>query len=392
MFPADDCASPPPVSPPMSRALALAAQALHRSAPNPRVGCVLCDAQGAILGEGATQMVGGAHAEIMALRDAAAKGHDTQGASAYVTLEPCAHFGRTGPCCDALIAAGIHKVVAALQDPNPRVAGQGFARLRAADLVVEVGDGAAQAWEMNLGFFSRMLRARPWVRAKVAASLDGITALPNGKSQWITAAPARDDGHAWRARACVILTGSGTVLADNPRLDVRAIATQRQPAVAIIDSRLQTPPEAALFTTVQRQIYIYTTPAHAQSSKAQALRARGAQLVPLPGVQGQVDLSAVLADMAARLHINEVHVEAGQRLNAALLRCNLVDEWLCYLAPKLLWQGAGWAAMAPLHQLHEASVLQFQSVQPVGSDLRLLLRQPGASGFGACTTARAQRA
>jgi diaminohydroxyphosphoribosylaminopyrimidine deaminase/5-amino-6-(5-phosphoribosylamino)uracil reductase len=196
----------------MPRALSLAAQGLRLTSPNPRVGCVIVGTAGQILGQGHTQRAGGAHAEIMALRDAAERGLSVQGATVYVTLEPCAHQGRTGPCCDALIAAGVGKVVASLEDPNPKVAGQGFARLRAAGIAVEVGPGAAESRELNIGFFSRMIRKTPWVRLKVAASLDGQTALENGASQWITSEPARVDGHAWRARACAVLTGIGTVL------------------------------------------------------------------------------------------------------------------------------------------------------------------------------------
>ena len=191
---------------------------MQLSNPNPRVGCVITDAQGDILGRGHTQQAGGPHAEVMALRDAVRHGHATQGAVAYVTLEPCCHHGRTGPCCDALIAAGISKVVASIADPNPQVAGRGFARLVAAGVAVEVGPGAAASRELNIGFFSRMIRESPWVRMKVAASLDGKTALANGESQWITSADARADGHAWRARACAVLTGIGTVLKDNPKL------------------------------------------------------------------------------------------------------------------------------------------------------------------------------
>ena len=228
------------------QALGLATQALFLSNPNPRVGCVITSPTGEIVGQGSTQRAGGPHAEIMALRDALARGQDLQGATAYVTLEPCSHHGRTGPCCDALIAAGITRVVASLADPNPLVSGQGFARLRAAGIEVSVGEGAQESFELNIGFFSRMVRKTPWVRMKMAASLDGTTALPNGESQWITSSGARADGHAWRARACAVLTGIGTVLEDNPRLDVRDVATPRQPHVVVVDSLLQTPPDARL--------------------------------------------------------------------------------------------------------------------------------------------------
>lgn len=367
-------------SPWMAQAQELAASALFRTSPNPRVGCVIVDSQGRLLGQGATQPAGQAHAEVMALRDARTRGHSTEGATAYVTLEPCAHHGRTGPCCDALVEAGIGKVVASLADPNPRVGGQGFERLRAAGVEVEIGDGADQAWELNLGFFSRMLRGRPWVRAKVAASLDGITALSNGQSQWITSAEARHDGHAWRARSCAILTGIGTVLADNPRLDVREVETFRQPTLIVADSQLQTPPDAALFAA-QRKVVIYTAVSDLASSRALALVERGAQLLCTPDGQGRVDVRAMIHDLA-RLEVNELHVEAGHRLNAALVEAGLVDEWLAYLAPKLLWGGAGWADVPSLSRLADAQAMSFQSVASVGDDLRVILRKVGADRLG----------
>ncbi|MBK0110554.1 MULTISPECIES: bifunctional diaminohydroxyphosphoribosylaminopyrimidine deaminase/5-amino-6-(5-phosphoribosylamino)uracil reductase RibD [unclassified Delftia] len=364
----------------MAQAIGLATQALFITSPNPRVGCVIVDSQGQLLGQGSTQRAGGPHAEIMALRDAQSRGHSVRGATAYVTLEPCAHHGRTGPCCDALVEAGIGKVVASLADPNPRVGGQGFERLRAAGVEVEIGDGADQAWELNLGFFSRMLRGRPWVRAKVAASLDGITALSNGQSQWITSAEARHDGHAWRARSCAILTGIGTVLADNPRLDVREVETFRQPTLIVADSQLQTPPDAALFAA-QRKVVIYTAVSDLTSDRALALVERGAQLLSMPDGQGRVDVRAMIHDLA-RLEVNELHVEAGHRLNAALVEAGLVDEWLAYLAPKLLWGGAGWADTPSLSRLADAQAMSFQSVASVGDDLRVILRKVGADRLG----------
>lgn len=369
----------------MAQAIELATQALFRTSPNPRVGCVIVDSRGVLLGQGATQRAGGPHAEVMALRDAQSRGHSVRGATAYVTLEPCAHHGRTGPCCDALVEAGIGKVVASLTDPNPRVGGQGFARLRAAGVEVEIGDGADQAWELNLGFFSRMLRARPWVRAKVAASLDGITALSNGQSQWITSAEARHDGHAWRARSCAILTGIGTVLADNPRLDVREVETSRQPMLIVVDSQLQTPPDALLFAA-QRKVVIYTAVSDLASNRALALLERGAQLQYVPDGLGRVDVPAMIHDLA-RLEVNELHVEAGHRLNAALAEAGLVDEWLAYLAPKLLWNGAGWADTPSLSRLADAQAMSFHSVSSVGGDLRVLLRKVGADRLGlSCAT------
>ena len=365
----------------MHQALGLAAQALFLSSPNPRVGCVLVAPGGRVIGQGFTQQAGGPHAEVVALRDAAAAGEDVRGATAYVTLEPCAHQGRTGPCCDALVAAGVGKVVASVADPNPLVAGQGFARLRAAGITVEVGAGAAEARALNLGFFSRMLRGTPWVRMKVAASLDGTTALANGASQWITSPAARADGHAWRARACALLTGSGTVLDDNPRLDVREVATPRQPQVVVVDSHLQTPPGAQLFIAT-RACTIYAAGLFDADfeQRRKALEARGASVVLLPGAGGKVDLAAMLRDLGQR-GTNELHVEAGHKLNGSLLRAGLVDELLVYLAPKLLGPGLGMANLGPLQSLADAQALEFTSVDRVGPDLRVLLRVPGRDQF-----------
>ncbi len=354
----------------IERALELAAQARLLAAPNPAVGCVLVNPAGQVIGEGHTQATGHAHAEVMALRDAAARGHSVRGASAYVTLEPCAHQGRTGPCCDALIEAGVARVVASLIDPNPRVAGQGLARLRAAGVEVEVGPGAQAARELNLGFFSRMLRASPWVRMKLAASLDGASALANGQSQWITSAQARADGHAWRARACAVLTGIGTVLADDPRLDVRDVPTPRQPVRVVIDSDLQTPPDSRILQG-SGSVWIYT--ATQGSGREAALIKRGAHITHLPEAGAKVDLRAMLADLARR-EINEVHVEAGSKLNGSLMRAGLVDELLIYLAPKLLGPGQPMIALPELQTLDQARELDFLSCDAIGPDLRLRAR------------------
>ena len=366
---------------PIAAALELARSSLTLTAPNPRVGCVLTTADGAIIGAGHTQQAGGPHAEIMALRDAQARGASTQGATAWVTLEPCSHHGRTGPCCDALISAGIRKVVASLADPNPLVSGQGFARLRAAGVEVEVGPGAETSRELNLGFFSRMIRGTPWVRMKLAASLDGKTALDNGVSQWITSPAARADGHAWRARACAVLTGIGTVRVDNPLLDVRLVDTPRQPHLVIVDSRLQTPPDARLFEP-QRRIFIYA--AIDDPARRAALEARGATVILLPdaasGAPSHVDLPALLHDLARR-EINEVHVEAGHQLNGALIGHGLVDEIVAYLAPKLIGRGQGMADFGPLNDLAQALPLTFLSAQMIGPDLRLLARVTGRDRF-----------
>ena len=336
---------------------------------------------------GCTQPVGGPHAEIMALQNAQSFDGSVVGATAYVTLEPCSHHGRTGPCCDALIAAGIKKVVATIADPNPLVSGQGFARLRAAGVEVVVLDPkdplAIQSRELNIGFFSRMVRKTPWVRMKIAASLDGKTALDNGVSQWITSPEARTDGHIWRARAGAILTGIGTVLQDNPRLNVRLPGEHRQPPLVVVDSRLQTPVDAAVFME-GRQVFIYTA-LHNEARK-QALEARGATITYLPGkdaddlATGKVDLSAMLRDLGRR-EVNELHVEAGHRLNGSLIHEGLVDEFLMYLAPKLLGQGRGMASFGPLTNLDDAPQLNFISTSLVGPDLRLLARLQGRDVF-----------
>lgn len=362
----------------MTQALELATQALFLSNPNPRVGCVIVAGDGVqVLGQGFTQQAGAAHAEVMALRDAAARGHDVRGATAYVTLEPCAHQGRTGPCCDALVQAGIARVVASITDPNPLVAGHGFERLRAAGVEVVAGPGADESRALNIGFFSRMVRGTPWVRMKAAASLDGTTALGNGVSQWITSRTARADGHAWRARACAVLTGIGTVLDDNPRLDVREVPTPRQPHVVVVDSQLQLPLDANLLIA-GRACYIYA--ATRDDAKEAALAARGATVIHLPNAQGKVDLAAMLRDLGAR-GINELHVEAGHKLNGSLVREGLVDELLVYLAPRLLGPGLGMAQFGPLQALADGLALEFTSAQMVGPDLRVLARVQGRDQF-----------
>ncbi len=366
-------------------ASAQAALATLGSDPNPRVGCVIVDVSGRLLGQGHTQRVGEAHAEIMALRAAREAGHDVRGATACVTLEPCCHHGRTPPCCDALIEAGVHRVLVAQQDPNPLVAGQGIARLRAAGIEVSVlqsDDPAAQAARaLNIGFFSRMIRKTPWVRMKIAASLDGKTALDNGTSQWITSDAARTDGHAWRTRASAVLTGIGTVLADNPRLDVRRVDTPRQPHRVVVDSRLETPLDAHLLRD-GRTLCIYA--AVPDDTKKAALEARGATVVYRPGqqtgTQSKVDLAAMLRDLATR-EINELHVEAGHLLNGSLIREGLVDEFVIYLAPKLIGQGRDMASFGPLSELSQAIALEFKSTAMLGPDLRIVARIPGRDQF-----------
>ena len=351
----------------MARALRLAEFGLYSTAPNPRVGCVIVK-DGQVVGEGWHRVAGEAHAEVHALKVAGSRAH---GATAYVTLEPCSHHGRTPPCAEALIAAGVARVVAAMQDPNPQVSGRGMARLAQAGVVAECGLLEGEARELNLGFVARMTRGRPWVRVKLAASLDGKTALDNGVSQWITSEAARHDGHRWRARACAILCGMGTVLADDPQLSVRGIETVRQPLKVVVDSRLELPLSARLLEDGRTLVVT----ASEDNARAASLRGRGAELVRLAVADGgKVDLPALLSDLAAR-GVNEVHVEGGPRLNGALLAAGLVDELLLYLAPSLIGDRArGLFDMPALESLAGKYALAWHDVRRIGPDLRLLAR------------------
>ena len=351
----------------MRQALAVAERARVLCPPNPAVGCCLVDAGGNLVGEGHTQVTGGPHAEVMALRAAAALGHEVRGATAYVTLEPCSHFGRTPPCADALVAAGVARVVVAVLDPNSQVAGRGVERLRAAGMAVDVGLLHDEARWLNIGFFSRMVRGRPWVRVKVAASLDGTTALYNGLSQWITGTAARTDGHAFRAQAGAIVTGIGTVLSDDPRLDVRLLATERQPLRVVVDSSLRIAATARILQP-PGNARVYT--ASTDPTASAALIGAGCEVSVYADTHQQVDLNAMLRDLAQR-GVNEVHVEAGHRLNGALLKAGLVDELLLYLAPKLLGPGRGMVDLGPLTSLAKAVQLRWLETLPIGDDLRL---------------------
>jgi len=371
-------------SPHMERALALAESALYLTSPNPRVGCVLVGANGLVLGEGHTQKYGEAHAEVMAIRDATAKGHITagkapKGTTAYVTLEPCSHLGRTGACSSALIQIGLAKVVASLEDPNPQVSGQGFSALRTAGIEVEIGDGAREAFEINIGFMKRMAtpggKGLPWVRMKTAASLDGITALPNGTSQWITGEAARIDGHAWRARSCAILTGIGTILADDPSLNVRHVPTSREPTFVLVDSQLEVPIHAKLWG-ISRPVWIYTAvdlTSRSKQAKIKALKALGAEIICLANPTGKVDLAAMLTDLGQR-QINELHVEAGFKLNGSFWREGLVDELLLYQSAQLMGTGQGIANLGTFEKLADTPKLSYHSVDRIGDDLRIISR------------------
>ena len=355
----------------MTLALAWAARGMNSTAPNPRIGCVIVKA-GAVIGAGHTQPAGQAHAEIDALRDARERGNDVRGATAYVTLEPCNHYGRTPPCSNALVHAGLGRVVVAMEDPNPLVAGQGLATLAAAGIDVACGVLADAAHEMNIGFFSRMRRGLPWVRLKSAASLDGMTALANGQSQWITGAEARADGHAWRARACAILTGIGTVKVDDPQLTVRAVETGRQPRRVIVDSNLDIDLDAKVLAGAPSWI-VGACANGRNAQKAAALQAAGHDVIMLPNAAGKVDLAALMRELGRR-EINEVHVEAGSKLNGSLIREGCVDELLVYLAPSLIGEAQGMFALGPLTSLEQRQRLAFHAVTQVGADLRILAR------------------
>jgi diaminohydroxyphosphoribosylaminopyrimidine deaminase/5-amino-6-(5-phosphoribosylamino)uracil reductase len=342
----------------MAQALRLAERGLNTTTPNPRVGCVLVK-NGVVVGQGWHERAGEAHAEAHALRQA---GSAARGATAYVTLEPCSHHGRTPPCADALIDAGVVRVVAAMRDPNPLVAGEGLARLALAGIEVASGLLESAARELNIGFVSRMTRGRPWLRLKVAASLDGKTALNNGKSQWITGPDARRDAHAWRARSCAILTGFGTVRDDDPSLTVRDVPCTRQPLRVVVDSRLETPPGAKVLA------------GGALVFAAQPGALPGAEIVVMPNQAGKVDLATLLHELGRR-GINEVLVEAGMHLNGSLLAAGLVDELLIYQAPILLGDPArGMFGLPELADLSEKRELRIIDSRQVGRDRRLLAR------------------
>jgi diaminohydroxyphosphoribosylaminopyrimidine deaminase/5-amino-6-(5-phosphoribosylamino)uracil reductase len=352
----------------MTLALRLAEQGLYTTQPNPRVGCVIVKNH-QIIGQGAHLKAGEPHAEVFALREAGAK---AEGADAYVTLEPCNHHGRTPPCVDALINAGVKRVVVAMQDPNPLVAGNGIKRLQAHGIEVEVGLMEAESKVLNLGFISRMTSALPYVRCKVAASLDGRTALNNGKSLWITGEPARLDVQHWRAQSCAIVTGIGTVLTDNPTMNVRLGNTSRQPLRVIVDSNLQTPTDCKMLNSELLSISpVLIAYAEDANDKAAALTATGAQLLHLPDGRGRVDLQALLANLASR-GINEVLLEAGQGLNGAFLHAGLVDEFIFYYAPKLMGADAkGMFAIPELIEMQQATDLQIFDVRQIGQDIRV---------------------
>ena len=350
----------------MTLALRLAERGLFTTTPNPRVGCVVVRG-GEIVGEGFHERAGEAHAEVNALRAAGARAED---ATVYVTLEPCVHHGRTPPCVEALLAAKVKRVVVAMGDPNPKVSGRGFAALRAAGVEVVSGLLEDEARELNVGFVSRMTRGRPWVRLKAAATLDARTALASGESQWITGEAARRDGHRWRARACAILTGIGTVRDDDPRLTVRDVDTPRQPLRVLVDSRLEVQLAARLLDGGN----LLVAAAIEDRAKAAALRDRGAEVVVLPNASGKVELEDLVRELGRRA-LNEVHVEAGFKLNGSLVAAGLVDELLVYIAPKLLGESArGMFNLPGVERLADARRLRLTDVTRIGEDVRLRAR------------------
>ena len=355
----------------MAHALQLAARGLDTTSPNPRVGCVLVR-DGEIVGEGWHERAGEPHAEIHALRAAAGA---ARGATAYVTLEPCSHFGRTPPCADALIDAGVTRVVVAMVDPNPLVGGRGLERLRATGIRTEYGLLEDEARELNIGFVSRMTRGRPWVRLKAAATLDGKTALENGVSQWITGAAARADGHRWRARACAVLTGIGTVREDDPQLTVRDVPCTRQPLRILVDAGLQ----VSLAARILQGAPILIATASADAARITALRDRGHEVLIVPNAAGKVDLPQLLLQLGAR-GLNEIHVEAGFKLNGSLMREGCVDEVLLYLAPMLVGDAAhGLFNLPALAALEGATRLDIRDLRMIGPDLRLIARPRSAA-------------
>ncbi|QWE26970.1 bifunctional diaminohydroxyphosphoribosylaminopyrimidine deaminase/5-amino-6-(5-phosphoribosylamino)uracil reductase RibD [Polynucleobacter sp. AP-Ainpum-60-G11] len=359
----------------MSQALVEAQNALYLSNPNPRVGCIIVK-DGEVIGRGHTQRVGGPHAEVQALADVKSKGLDPARSTVYVTLEPCNHTGRTPPCVDALIAAKPAMVIVAMSDPNPLVGGKGLERLKAAGIDVRCGLLESEAQALNRGFISRMARGLPWVRMKIAASLDGKTALPDGQSQWITSPLARVDGHHWRAQACAILTGVGTVKEDDPSLNVRDVKTERQPWKIIVDSKLETPLNAKVLSNPKIAGVILvcaSLDSRGSQDKAKAFETLGVEVISMANANGKVDLPKLFAYLAKERHMSEIHVEAGFKLNGSLLREDCVDELLLYYAPFLMGESIGMANISPLTALDQRHDWQIIDQSLFGPDLRLRL-------------------
>jgi len=355
----------------MARALQLARRGLYSTDPNPRVGCVITDEQG-VIGEGWHVRAGEGHAEVNALRAAT---RDVRGATVYVTLEPCSHHGRTPPCSQALLDAGVARVVVAMTDPNPLVSGQGIALLQQGGVQVDTGLLTEQAEALNPGYLKRMRDGRPWVRCKLAMSLDGRTAMASGESKWITGSAARADVHRMRARSSVIMTGSGTVLSDNPSMTARCDEAEQRsepPLRVVVDSQLQSSPQAAIFRQ-PGETRVYTL-ADCSPKRKSALQDAGAEIVMLPAKESRVDLQALMQDLA-ELQVNEVMVEAGAGLAGALLQAGLIDEMVIYVAPKLMGDSArGLLHLPGLESMAQTVALQIDDVRKVGTDWRFTVR------------------
>ena len=352
----------------MAEALRLAEQGLYATDPNPRVGCVVVK-EGEIVGRGFHKKAGEAHAEVLALKEA---GADAKDATLYVTLEPCSHQGKTPPCTDAVIEAGVKRVVAAMGDPNPKVNGQGFEKLRAKGIGVQSGFMETQAAALNPGFISRMSRGRPWVRSKLAVSLDGRTALATGQSKWISGEAAREDVHRWRARSSAVLTGIGTILADDPNFSVRLAGEWRQPLKVVVDTNLSTPPNAKLLQQNAESVFFAT--AVADPEEQEPILNTGASIQVFPEKRGFMNLKAILESLT-ELECNEVLVEAGSGMNGALLEAGLLDEFIIYLVPCLMGDTArGMFTLPPLASLQDRRDLVITDMRMFGNDLRLMLR------------------
>ena len=350
----------------MARALRLAAKGMYTTTPNPRVGCVIVR-NGNVVSEGWHERAGNAHAEVIAIERA---GDDARGATVYVTLEPCSHQGRTGPCADALARAGVGRVVVAMRDPNPQVSGDGMKRLREAGIAVDCGVLESQAQELNIGYVSRMTRGRPWMRVKIACGIDGKTSLENGASQWITSEEARRDAHRWRARSCAIMTGIGTLTSDDPRLTVRNVETSRQPLRVVVDSRLRIPLGSKIFEGGG----VLVATANEDATRIRQIADLGVETVVLPDQQGKVDLGDLTALLGER-GVNEVLVEAGINLHSALWRAAVIDELLIYYAPKLLGdRGRGMFDLGDLGNMDAVPALEIGELRQIGPDLRILAR------------------
>lgn len=353
----------------MASALQLAERGLYSTTPNPRVGCVIVH-DGQVVGEGWHQRAGEPHAEILALRQA---GEKAVGATVYVTLEPCSHYGRTPPCAEALIRAGVGRVLMAMRDPNPMVAGQGQAMLELAGIPTACGLMENAARELNVGFISRMERGRPWLRLKVAASLDGKTALNNGVSQWITGPDARRDAHRLRARSCAMLTGIGTVLADDPSFSVRDVETERQPLKVVVDANLSMPLDAKILQGAG----VLVATGCGEEERIRDLLDAGVEVLVLPAEHGQIDLARLMRELGRR-GLNEITVEAGKVLNGALLHAGVVDELVFYLAPMLFGDKArGMFGVPEIEEMDQRQELEIKDLRMVGRDMRIVANLKG---------------